>query len=324
MISIIIPVFEVQSYIRQCLESVANQTYKDIEVIIVDDCGKDDSMQVVESFVEEYKGPIAFKIVRHSYNRGLSAARNTGLSVAKGEYISFIDSDDYIAPETYAIMKRHFDESSSDVGIVICGIYADVEGRFSDFYKAPMPFEIMPCDFADYLLNARVHVCACAKLYKSNIFSDVRFREGYRNEDVMFAFDIYKDIENKGVVTSVIPEQLYYYRQHSGSICHDSTFILDELNNLEEIMRGVKMDKPALFIEQRYRYLDYIVRAALDAKMRSSAIHKEYRRLCRKLRSIPDSLAKMHFSRERYKRFLLLKYFFLSYEVICNCCLMPS
>lgn len=99
IISIIIPVYNVQDYIVDCLESVAAQTFtRSVECIVIDDCGNDDSMMKVRKFVEGYKGGICFRIIGHEQNRGLSAARNTGIINARGEYLLFIDSDDFIYP----------------------------------------------------------------------------------------------------------------------------------------------------------------------------------------------------------------------------------
>ena len=116
MVSIIIPVYNVSDYVEECLQSVAAQTYTDIECIIVDDCGTDDSMQKVERFVADYKGPIAFKILHHEHNRGLSAARNSGMDAATGEYIYFIDSDDYIYPYSIDALVKAI-EQQPDIDI---------------------------------------------------------------------------------------------------------------------------------------------------------------------------------------------------------------
>ena len=97
MVSIIIPVFRISGYIQRCIESVINQTYKDIECIIVDDGTQDDSIEKCEKLIKEYKGPIIFKIIHHEVNRGLSAARNTGTDAATGKYLYYLDSDDYIS-----------------------------------------------------------------------------------------------------------------------------------------------------------------------------------------------------------------------------------
>ena len=99
-VSIIIPVYNVAPYIKDCLMSVMRQTYAGlVECIVVDDCGTDESIAVAERLIAEYKGPIRFEILHHDHRRGLSAARNTGMHKATGEYIFFIDSDDEITED---------------------------------------------------------------------------------------------------------------------------------------------------------------------------------------------------------------------------------
>lgn len=99
-VSIIVPVYNVQDYIIECLASIAAQTYTSgVECIIVDDCGQDESMAKAEKFLQDYHGEILFSIVSHEQNRGLSAARNTGIMHANGEYVYFMDSDDTILPD---------------------------------------------------------------------------------------------------------------------------------------------------------------------------------------------------------------------------------
>ena len=99
-VSIIIPTYNVASYIIECLESVASQTYRgSLECIVVDDCGTDDSIALADNFIQHYSGKIDFRILHRQKNGGLSAARNTGLNEAKGEYVYFLDSDDYITPD---------------------------------------------------------------------------------------------------------------------------------------------------------------------------------------------------------------------------------
>ena len=96
-VSIIIPIYNVAKYVTACLNSVFNQTYKDLEVILIDDCGQDNSMEIVHNFVESHPQPFPIRILYHKQNRGLSAARNTGISAAEGDFIYFLDSDDTIA-----------------------------------------------------------------------------------------------------------------------------------------------------------------------------------------------------------------------------------
>ena len=114
-ISIVIPVYNVEPYIEDCLKSVAAQTYNgDIECIIVNDCTPDDSCAVIERFINGYDGAIDFKLLHHSVNRGLSAARNTGIDAATGDYIYFLDSDDEITPDCIEQLVHPLKEKKYD------------------------------------------------------------------------------------------------------------------------------------------------------------------------------------------------------------------
>lgn len=112
LVTIVVPVYNVEPYIKTCLESIASQSYSDpIECVIVDDCGTDDSMRIVERFIEEYNGTVDFRIVSHEQNKGISCARNTGLQESNGRYVIFIDSDDWISNDCVekltAPLKNH-------------------------------------------------------------------------------------------------------------------------------------------------------------------------------------------------------------------------
>ncbi|WP_347223037.1 glycosyltransferase family 2 protein, partial [Bacteroides congonensis] len=118
-VSIIIPVYNVEQYIESCLLSVINQNYKgDIECVIVNDCTPDQSMVVVHKILSDYDGNILFKIVDHKENRGLSASRNSGVRVATGDYLYFLDSDDILAKNAIALLA---DLALKDLPDVVMG-----------------------------------------------------------------------------------------------------------------------------------------------------------------------------------------------------------
>ena len=105
-VSIIIPVYQVSAYIERCIRSVMNQIYTDLECIIVDDCGTDDSIVKCDRLIQAYSGPIEFIVLHHDQNRGQSAARNTGIRYAKGKWLFFLDSDDEITGNCIEILVR--------------------------------------------------------------------------------------------------------------------------------------------------------------------------------------------------------------------------
>lgn len=115
-ISIIIPVYNVEPYIAECLCSVMRQTYVGpIECVLVDDCGTDKSVEIADKLIEEYKGPIEFRLLHHEKNLGLSCARNTGIDSAKGEFIYFLDSDDIITDDCLEVLVSLLEKGDFDV-----------------------------------------------------------------------------------------------------------------------------------------------------------------------------------------------------------------
>ena len=112
-VSIIIPIYKVEQYIEKCLNSVLEQSYDGvkIECILVDDCSPDKSMEIVHAIVGNYQGNISFVFLKHLENKGLSAARNTGLNAASGEYVMFVDSDDWLPNDSLRLLIKYFPSS---------------------------------------------------------------------------------------------------------------------------------------------------------------------------------------------------------------------
>lgn len=205
-VSIIIPVYNVSEYIYECLESVINQTYQDIQVIIVDDCGTDDSMIKVEKFIKSYSGSISFVVLHHASNRGQSAARNTGMDSAIGNYIFFLDSDDYLYNNSIEILIRTINQEEGidwafgkfDTNIKHGipnpefreGIYKNVMELRSKRIIYPMPW--------NYLIKS-------AFLRKH----DLRFVEGLLHEDNLWTFEM----ACYGKKIAICDNITYFYRK---------------------------------------------------------------------------------------------------------------
>ena len=123
MISVIVPVYNVEPYLRKCLDSIVNQTYRDFEILIIDDGSTDGSGRICDEYAEKDSRIKVF----HTENRGLSCARNLGLAEAKGEWIGFVDSDDWIEPDMYEVLIRRAEETGADV--VECSHYKELDGK---------------------------------------------------------------------------------------------------------------------------------------------------------------------------------------------------
>ena len=193
LVSIIIPVYNVAPYIEKCLQSVMDQTYTgSMECLLVDDCGQDDSMAIAEQCIEEYKAEnsqnsIDFRIIRHTKNRGLSAARNTGIDNAQGEWLYFLDSDDWIIPECIDLMMQRVKQYSETEAVfagtkVINGCH-----EWADYESRALPEYSEDCHWINSTLLKRnvLGMTAWNKLLKRQIIDNynLRFIEGLTHED---------------------------------------------------------------------------------------------------------------------------------------------
>lgn len=194
-VSIIVPIYNVEKYITRCLDSLHSQTYTDIECILVDDKGRDESMQLAKQFVEAYKGPIKFVLCEHIVNQGLSAARNTGLKKASGDYVFFLDSDDSLPDDS--IEKLVHEAEEYQYPEIVSGVTRHVLADDSYYDVKTGNFRSNEDVFRGYIHNSW-NIIACNKLIRKDIFSKHKtfFLEGITHEDVLWSFEISTYIEN--------------------------------------------------------------------------------------------------------------------------------
>ena len=200
-VSIIIPVYNVAPYIKRCLQSVVDQTYTDLECILVDDCGSDNSVEVAKEFIKDYSGNITFSFLSHDRNRGQSAARNTALKYATGEYVFFLDSDDAIPPESietlWAIAVRHPDAD------FIQGNLLDEAGYINKYgWKSTLPDYCNTHDELEHYMLSVVVYSAWNKLIKATFLKKhgLYFPEGIIHEDLYWTFFVAKHAKAVGFV----------------------------------------------------------------------------------------------------------------------------
>ena len=212
-ISIIIPVYNVAPYVARCLDSVIAQTYPELECIIVDDCGTDNSMQIVRDKLEHYSGPIEFKIITHEKNRGLSAARNSGTAVATGEYVYYLDSDDLILPDTVALLVKPVENERLDF---VIGNYA-AGGEDSGTISLRLSYEISHSnkEILTTYLAGQWYMMAWNKLVSREFLfkNNLEFPEGIIHEDELWSFELACFAGSMGVVNSLT--YVYCLRQNS-------------------------------------------------------------------------------------------------------------
>lgn len=240
-ISIIVPVFNVESYVEDCLRSVMRQTYTGpMECIIVDDCGTDNSMQIVERLIAEYKGPINFKILHHTHNRGISTARNTGMDAATGEYLFFIDSDDELTEDCLEVLSKplafeRYDIVTSDfdrVKVLPSGNREVIIHPFKLTIQDNTLFK-QPAILRSYRFNW--DATAWNKLCKRRFLSEynLRFKEGIIHEDNLWGFQVACLASTLYSINKVT----YLYKIRRGSIMDSPTLAIERAAALTEIIK---------------------------------------------------------------------------------------
>ena len=221
VISVIIPIYKVEEYLDECVTSVVNQTYSNLEIILVDDGSPDNCPVMCEEWA---KRDHRIKVI-HKTNGGLSDARNAGLACASGEYIAFVDSDDFI--EVDMLEKLYAALTCADADIAACGILT-CEGETQTAWgcqnMSGTPEEIYALLYDD----TTYPVAVWNKLYRRNCWETLRFPVGKTCED---AFTTYKLIHNTRCIV-MIPEALYCYRIRPGSIM-TSSFSLKKMDEEE-------------------------------------------------------------------------------------------
>ena len=221
-VSIIVPVFQVEPYVKACIESVMRQTYDGkMECLVVDDCGTDHSMSQVEEMIKDYQGDIIFKILRHSCNRGLSAARNTGMDEARGDYIYFLDSDDELTEDCIESLVRPLMGERYDVVLGFVKYQQVLSPHCIIETNGPQELNIaedvllkQPQILSTY--KKKWAVVAWNRLYKSDFLRHygLKFKEGLFYEDNLWSFQIACLAKTLYIVSRTV----YIHKLREGSI----------------------------------------------------------------------------------------------------------
>ena len=277
LISIVVPIYNVEKYLKTCIDSIINQTYTNLEIILVDDGSLDNCGKICD----EYKITDKRIKVVHKKNGGLSDARNAGIDVSTGKYIAFIDSDDYVAENYIEILYNLCIENN--VLLSECN-YKRVQS--SDKIETKQDKET--CIYTGKEMSKRLYTEDCIrtivvwnKLYKSELFNELRFPKGKINEDEFTIYKIFYNIDK----VAITKEKLYYYRVSPDSIMNRkfNEKRLDLIEALEERMKFYKEKREKeLYNLTLKSYIEHLI---------------EYYRLCK--RYIPDKY---------YNKIILKKY----------------
>ena len=278
-LSIIVPVYNVEMYLHKCIDSILAQSFTDYELILVNDGSTDRSPEICDKYAQ-----LDTRIrVIHKSNGGTSETRNVGLDNARGEYIGFIDSDDYIHPQMYELLIHAVEKSNADIGAVDLAWVYDDKGAVGTTYDQTA-FDSMVVlqkhDYLDrfypenrYFLRPEV----CPKVYGRHIFNDLRFPLGQIYEDAYLQLSILQKA-NKVVKLPVIG---YYYWQHENSIMHsefrfkwvtDMTLVCQK--NLQYYKKQNNWEQVQYALED---YLNFFCRDKFAINFRYPEYRKEFR-----------------------------------------------
>lgn len=249
LVSIIVPIYNVEKYLKECIDSLLKQSYSNIEILLIDDGSTDNSGRIADEY-------LSYDNVRvyHKENGGLSDARNFGIEHSKGDFLVFIDSDDYVAKDYILRMLDKIQEN--DVDIVACSYY-DISDEGQILTKVQVANRILnEKNFWDDMYvtgnSSPVYSVAWNKLYKRYIFKNLRYRKGILNEDDDIIYDV---IHDKKIL--IISELLYYYRQRQGSIMDQMRKTRNTFSISSNIGR-IELDYRRLEKFKRNRQFEYI------------------------------------------------------------------
>lgn len=235
LISVIIPIYGVEEYLNQCIQSVVSQTYQNLEIILVDDGSQDACPRMCDMWAKKDTRIV----VIHKENGGLSDARNAGMKVAIGQYIAFVDSDDWIEKEMYENMMNVLQNQNAD--IVECGTSYILNSKIIRRTGIPEMrlYSRKEC-MKELLSENAFHQTVWNKLYKKECIGKIKFEVGKYNEDEFWTYRVFNNIE-KAVS---LPECYYQYRQRNDSIM--GNFNIKRLDALEARYKRLQ------FIEKQY------------------------------------------------------------------------
>jgi glycosyltransferase involved in cell wall biosynthesis len=212
-ISVIVPVYKVEQYLHQCIDSILAQTFTDFELILIDDGSPDNCGAICDEYTKQ---DARIKVI-HQENGGLSAARNAGIDIAKGEYLTFIDSDDLI--KDIYLEKLLLSLTDNDTDISICGMLSFDDGtkpQETDEQITDYPIIMNGRDacLSVYQMDGKVPIMAWGKLYKTNLFNTIRYPLGMIHEDDATTPKLFY----RSPRINIISDKLYFYRSRTDSI----------------------------------------------------------------------------------------------------------
>lgn len=287
LISVIVPVYNIVEYLQRCVDSIRRQTWRNLEIILVDDGSTDNSGALAEKMALEDKRIRVF----HKENGGSSSARNLGISHAKGDYIGFVDSDDYIEPQMY---ERLLSVALSENLLMVQTSRDEIDeqgNRMPDVCTPPDRPQLWECErFMRELLLHRGDCSFCTKLIHASLLKEERFPVGELNED----FNLLVRLLPKVPAVAILPEQDYhvFYRYGSNTRTRDEEefpqVFTDIVRNADRVYEIVEKEYPQLLPEAMrfglFQRLDYMLHIPVSRMTKDNTFYLEVKAYLRKHR----------------------------------------
>lgn len=271
-LSIIVPVYKVEKYLPRCIDSILAQTFGDFELILIDDGSPDGCGRICDEYARKDKRIV----VIHQKNMGVSAARNAGLDIARGRYIGFVDSDDWIEPQMYEVMMDAIRENGADMAV--CGVrYADEDGKFTRADRLSAGVYSRDGLLEDvFAMPNKLGGGCCNKVFDASKTASVRFKVGMTiAEDALYLFDCFMRID--GAVK--IGDALYNVYERCGSATRtDSMICVNEtIEGRLSMLRHTRKYMPSMEARAADKFLDECLRCAPQIRSIGMDTHKPYR-----------------------------------------------
>lgn len=312
LISVIVPVFNNEKYLSGTLKALSNQTYKNLEVILVNDGSVDSSLEICENFAKNHPN----FIVLNQENKGVSVARNYGMTVAKGEYIAFCDGDDLPDNDLYETLYNLAVENNSEISTVNLRIVFE-NGKININHYKPFKLWTSTKDFVKDFLTEFSSMSACIALFKKDVC--VPFPQGKRlNEDMFFYFNC--ALKANRIVYKDIDKYSYFRRKGSSTFIGFSDKFFDSIDLVKEIAQTVNNQFP--------EYSHYATGKQMSVTLRvlnriyvlkgKTAFKDKEKELVKYLRSHKITFAKQVLTQKNFIRFMCIKFSRIPFALLCK------
>lgn len=276
LISVVVPIYNVQQYLEKCIDSIIAQTYTNIEIILVDDGSKDGCPAICDEYA---KKDDRIRVI-HKPNGGLSSARNAGIEIATGEYISFVDSDDYISED---MIEQLYDTLQNEQNAIsVCLFTSDEEGLSVGINKDKEYFTSAEA-IREILLERKFHTSAVAKLYPTRIFDEIRFPVGLYYEDFATMYKLFAECEK--IVFVKTYKYFYVFNPDSITKATFSDKQMDYFTVSDQVHEYLKSEYPNLVKALKNRECSMAISFYIRASLADYHNQDVFRELVRRVRA---------------------------------------